>query len=60
MYKVLVEKNLQEASELIANDILGLKNGIDIVIDGDSLFDRLTELKIDNDILYKQFSVMKF
>lgn len=60
MYKVLVEKNLQEASELIANDILGLKNGIDIVIDGDNLFDRLTELKIDNDILYKQFSVMKF
>lgn len=60
MYKVLVEKNLQEASELIANDIMGLKNGIDIVIDGDNLFDRLTELKIDNDILYKQFSVMKF
>ena len=60
MYKVLLEKNLQEASELIANDILGLKNGIDIVIDGDNLFDRLTELKIDNDILYKQFSVMKF
>lgn len=60
MYKVLVEKNLQEASELIVNDIMGLKNGIDIVIDGDNLFDRLTELKIDNDILYKQFSVMKF
>lgn len=60
MYKVLVEKNLQEALELIANDILGLKNGIDIVIDGDNLFDRLMELKIDNDILYKQFSVMKF
>ena len=60
MYKVLVEKNLQEASELIVNDIMGLKNGIDIVIDGDNLFDRLTELKIDNDILYKQFSVIKF
>lgn len=60
MYKVLVEKNLQEASELIANDIPGLQNGIDIVIDGDSLFDRLIELKIDEDILYKQFSVMKF
>jgi hypothetical protein len=60
MYKVLVEKNLQEASELIENDIPGLKKGIDIVIDGDSLFDRLMELKIDNDILHKQFSVMKF
>jgi len=60
MYKVLVEKNLQEAAELIANDIPGLQNGIDIVIDGDSLFDRLTELKIDEDILYKQFSVIKF
>lgn len=60
MHKVLVEKNLQEASELIANDIPGLKKGIDIVIDGDSLFDRLTELKIDKDIFYKQFSVMRF
>lgn len=60
MYKILVEKNLQEASELIANNIPGLKNGTDIVIDGDSLFDRLIELKIDEDILYKQFSVMKF
>jgi len=60
MYKVLVEKNLQEAAELIANDIPGLQNGIDIVIDGDSLFYRLTELKIDEDIPYKQFSVMKF
>lgn len=60
MYKALVEKNLQEASDLIANDIPGLPNGIDIVIDGDSLFDRLVELKIDEDILYRQFSVMKF
>ncbi|WP_277407379.1 SMEK domain-containing protein [Lacrimispora xylanisolvens] len=60
MYKILVEKNLQEASELIANNIPGLQNGTDIVIDGDSLFDRLSELKIDEDILYKQFSVMKF
>lgn len=32
MYKVLIEKNLQEASELIANDISGLQNGIDIVV----------------------------
>lgn len=60
MYKALVEKNLQEASDLIAKDIPGLPNGIDIVIDGDSLFDRLVELKIDKDILYRQFSVMKF
>lgn len=60
MYKILVEKNLQEASELIANDIPGLQNGMDIVIDGNSLFDRLIKLKIDEDILYKQFSVMKF
>lgn len=60
MYKVLVEKNLQEASELIANDISGLQNEMDIIIDGDSLFDRLIELKIDEDILCKQFSVMKF
>lgn len=60
MYKALVEKNLQAASDLIANDIPGLPNGIDIVIDGDSLFDRLVELKIDENILYRQFSVMKF
>ena len=33
---------------------------MDIVIDGNSLFDRLIKLKIDEDILYKQFSVMKF
>lgn len=56
----LVEKNLQEASELIANDNPGLQKGIDIIIDGDNLFDRLIELKIDEDILYKQFSVIKF
>lgn len=60
IYKSLVEKNLQEASELIAMDISGLPKGIDIIIDGESLFDRLTELEIDKDILYKQFSVMKF
>jgi len=60
MYKVLIEKNLQEASELIANDVSGLQNGIEIVIDGNSLFERLIGLKIDEDILYKQFSVMKF
>lgn len=59
-YKIIVEKNLQEASELIAKDSPGLQNGIDIIIDGDSLFDRLMKLKIDDDILYKQFSVMKF
>lgn len=57
---LLVEKNLQEASELISNDISGLQNGIDIVIDGKNLFDRLIKLKIDDDILYNQFSVMKF
>ena len=60
LHKVLVEKNLQEASELIENDIPGLKKSIDIVIDGDSLFDRIMALKIDNDIIYKQFSAMKF
>lgn len=60
MYKILLEKNLQEASELIANDIPGLQKGIDIVIDGESLFNRLIDLKIDEDILCKQFSVMKF
>ena len=37
-----------------------MQNGIDIVIYGNSLFDRLIKLKIDEDILYKQFSVMKF
>lgn len=60
MYKSLLEKNLQEVSELIVNDISGLQKGIDIAIDGDNLFERLTKLKIDEDILYKQFSVMKF
>lgn len=60
MYKVLVERNLQEVSELIANDILGLQKGIDIVIDGDNLFGRLIELEIDEDIVCKQFSVIKF
>ncbi len=39
------------------NDIPGLQNGIDIVSYGNSLFDRLIKLKIDEDILYKQFSV---
>ncbi|EDP19495.1 hypothetical protein CLOBOL_00332 [Enterocloster bolteae ATCC BAA-613] len=34
-----------------------MQNGIDIVIYGNSLFDRLIKLKIDEDILYKQFSV---
>lgn len=58
--KALVEKNLQEASELIADNFPGLQNGIDIVIDGDSLFDRLIGLKINEDILCKQFSVMRF
>ena len=37
-----------------------MQKGIDIIIDGDNLFDRLIELKIDEDILYKQFSVIKF
>lgn len=60
LFSVLLEKNLQEASELIANNISGLQNGIDIIIDGDNIFDRLTELKIDKDILYRQFSVIKF
>ena len=60
MYKSSLEKNLQEVSELIENDISGLQKGIDIVIDGDNLFERLTELKIDKDILNKQFSVIKF
>lgn len=60
LFNVLLEKNLQEASELIANNISGLQNGIDIIIDGDNLFGRLTELKIDKDILYRQFSVIKF
>lgn len=60
IYKSLLVKNLQEVSELIENDISGLQKGIDIVIDGDNLFERLTELKIDKDILYKQFSVIKF
>lgn len=60
LFKSLLEKNLQEASELITNDISGLQKGIDIIIDGDNLFERLTKLKIDEDILYKQFSVMKF
>lgn len=58
-YNALVEKNLQEASELIAMDIPGLQNGIDIVIDGEDLFDRLMGTGIDEDILYKQFSVVK-
>ncbi|WP_119197955.1 hypothetical protein [Blautia sp. AM47-4] len=56
----LIEKNLQEVSELVSNNILGMKNGVDIIIDGDSLFDRLIALQIDQDILYKQFSVTKF
>lgn len=60
LYNCLVEKNLQEAAELIANDNPGLQKGISIVIDGNSLFDRLIELKIDEDILFKQFSVIKF
>lgn len=60
LYNLLLEKNLQEASELIANDVSGLQKGIDIVIDGDNLFDRLMKLKIDEDILYRQFSVIKF
>lgn len=60
LFNVLLEKNLQEASELIANNISGLQNGIDIIIDGDNIFNRLTELKIDKDILYRQFSVIKF
>ena len=56
----LIEKNLQEALDLVSNDILEMKNGVDIIIDGDSLFDRLIALKIDRDILYKQFSITKF
>lgn len=48
----LIEKNLQEVSELVSNNILGMKNGVDIIIDGDSLFDRLIALQIDQDILY--------
>ena len=46
-----LEKNLQEVSELVSNNILGMKNGVDIIIDGDSLFDRLIALQIDQDIL---------
>ena len=60
MYNSLVEKNLQEVTELINNNIQGLQKGISIVIDGDSLIDRLIELEIDKDILFKQFSVIKF
>ena len=30
----LIEKNLQEVSELVSNNILGMKNGVDIIIDG--------------------------
>lgn len=55
-----IEKNLREALELISNNILEMKDGIDIIIDGDSLFDRLLALQIDQDILYKQFSIVKF
>lgn len=60
LYRSLIEKNLQEASILVSNDVLVMKNGIDFIIDGDSLFDRLIALQIDQDILYKQFSVTKF
>ena len=56
----LIEKKIQEISELVSDNILEMKNGMDIIIDGDSLFDRLTALQIDQDILYKQFSVVKF
>mgnify|MGYP000037413962 CR=1 FL=1 len=44
-------------SEDFIKNLLGLQNGIDIVSYGNSLFDRLIKLKIDEDILYKQFSV---
>lgn len=60
MDKSLIEKNIQEALELITNDISGMQNGINIVIDGDCIVDRLMSQKIDKDILYKQFSVAKF
>lgn len=57
--RILVQQNLLQAAELISKDIQGLPQGVDIIIDGESLFDRLTELGIDEDILYKQFSIEK-
>lgn len=41
-------------------DVTFLCQRMNIIIDGDSLFDRLIALQIDQDILYKQFSVTKF
>lgn len=60
MDNILIERNLREVSELISSNIPGLQKRMDIVIDGNDLFERLIKLKIDEDILYKQFSMIKF
>lgn len=58
--KAQLGKVLQEAMEFINNDIQIMQNGIDLIIDGYNLFERLHALKIDSDILYGQFSLNNF
>lgn len=56
----LISNILQEAFDLLSDGMLEMKNGINIIIDGDDLLNRLCALRIDQDILYDQFSVAKF
>ena len=56
----LIENNLQEAVDLIDKNITGLDENITTVIDGNELIERLEGLKLDKDIIYDQFSTLKF
>lgn len=60
LYRSLIEKNLQEASNLVSNDISEMKNGIDIVIDGDSLFDRLIFYRLIRISCINNFRLLNF
>jgi len=53
-------KNLDEAISLLRENIVDYKDGIDAIIDGEDLLERLVGIGLDINIVYKQFSFEKF
>lgn len=53
LYPVIA--NMNELAERLSNDEMGLTRTMDIIIDGSGLFERISSLEIDMDIIEKQF-----
>lgn len=56
----LVLRNLNETYALLNKNISGCQEGINVVIDGDNLFERLMHLGINTTIIENQFSIKQF